>query len=119
MARPSASEAVDWTEAWIETASTCARSQRSSQELRLVADSGACFSIICIGEALKGLPADLPGLAGTVLLKSIIGQRTILAHQYWNVDVDEVWSTILNDLPILRGMLPEIRALVSEISAIG
>lgn len=33
--------------------------------------------------------------------------------------MDEVWSTIHNDLPFLRVMLPELRTLVARIGEIG
>jgi uncharacterized protein with HEPN domain len=39
--------------------------------------------------------------------------RNLLVHEYFGVDLEEVWSTAVNDLPLLR---PEVEAVLAELS---
>lgn len=34
--------------------------------------------------------------------KDIIAMRNTIVHQYFNVDLTQVWDTVLNDLPVLE-----------------
>ena len=38
--------------------------------------------------------------------------RDKLAHQYWQIDVEVIWKTVKNDLPILKRM---ILAILTEL----
>jgi uncharacterized protein with HEPN domain len=64
-----------------------------------------------IGEASTKLPetvkADLPGIPWS----SIIGLRNILVHQYWELDLDELWMIIQRDLPDLMRAIERYRSL--------
>lgn len=35
----------------------------------------------------------------------IVAMRHILVHDYFGVDLDQVWSAVKADLPILKGQL--------------
>ena len=39
--------------------------------------------------------------------------RNLLVHEYFGVDLEEVWSTAANDLALLR---PEVEAMLAELS---
>ncbi len=44
----------------------------------------------------------------------IIGMRNILAHRYFGIDVDIVWSAIEHDLPDLKSKLEVIWQEIDE-----
>ncbi len=66
----------------------------------------ACMVIIALGEAVK----TLDKLTGKKLLptypsidwKKVMGARDIMAHHYFDVDAEEVFSIIKNDLDPLK-----------------
>ncbi|MDP9193478.1 MAG: DUF86 domain-containing protein [Acidobacteriota bacterium] len=64
-----------------------------------------------IGEASTKVPdhvkADLPEIPWS----SIIGLRNILIHQYWELDLDELWIIVQRDLPDLIGAIERYRSL--------
>jgi len=34
--------------------------------------------------------------------KGIIGMRNVLVHQYFGLDLGEIWDTVTDDLPLLN-----------------
>jgi len=66
----------------------------------------ACMVVIALGESVKALDK----LTGKKLLptypsidwKKIMGARDIMAHHYFEVDADEIFSIIKNDLEPLK-----------------
>ncbi len=55
-----------------------------------------------IGEAVRLLSGTTRTVHPDVPWQQIIGMRNILAHHYWDIDLDEVWNTVQRDLPPLR-----------------
>jgi len=37
-----------------------------------------------------------------------IGMRHILVHNYWRVEIDVVWDTVMNDIPPLIDQLQQL-----------
>ena len=64
-------------------------------------------AIKIMGEAAKNVPDSLRKYP-KVPWKSIAGMRDKLAHQYWQIDIEVIWKTVKNDLPILKRMILEI-----------
>ena len=66
----------------------------------------ACMVIIAIGESVKTLDKltdkELLPTYPTIDWKKIMGARDIIAHHYFEVDADEVYSIIKNDLAPLK-----------------
>ena len=66
-----------------------------------------------IGEAARSISPALrvahPGIPWT----NVIAMRNLLVHEYFGVDIEEVWSTAVNDLLLLR---PEVEAMLAELS---
>jgi uncharacterized protein with HEPN domain len=55
-----------------------------------------------IGEAVRHVVADQNSLPAGIPWADIAGMRNILIHEYFGVDVNIVWHTIVEDLPELK-----------------
>jgi uncharacterized protein with HEPN domain len=55
-----------------------------------------------IGEAVNHLPEEIKSLYSDVELAEIVGFRNILAHGYFAVKLETVWSAIEEGLPDLE-----------------
>jgi len=54
-----------------------------------------------IGEAAKAIPESVRAVYPNIEWKKIAGLRDILAHQYFEVDLDIIWDVLQNKLPEL------------------
>jgi uncharacterized protein with HEPN domain len=54
-----------------------------------------------IGEAATKLTPEVRAATPEIPWPSIIGLRNILVHQYWEIDLDELWVIIHRDVPPL------------------
>ena len=64
-----------------------------------------------IGEACRAMPEKIQETEQSIPWKGIVGMRNILVHQYFSVDTDLLWETIINDLPILKKKIEKILRL--------
>lgn len=64
-----------------------------------------------IGEAVRGLSEEFREANDGVPWSQIAAMRNILVHDYFGIDVDEVWSAVERDIPRLKA---KITALVAE-----
>jgi len=55
-----------------------------------------------IGEAAAALSEPLRERHPRIPWRDIVAMRNVLVHQYFGVDLDEVWDTAVADLPSLR-----------------
>ncbi|MBQ9204367.1 MAG: DUF86 domain-containing protein [Prevotella sp.] len=66
----------------------------------------ACMVVIAIGESVKTLDKltnkELLPTYPSIDWKKIMGARDIMAHHYFEVDADEIFSIIKNDLEPLK-----------------
>ncbi|MDP3000497.1 MAG: DUF86 domain-containing protein [Bryobacterales bacterium] len=60
-----------------------------------------------IGEAAKRVPPELRTALPNIDWAAIGAMRNILAHDYVDVDLEEVWNATAQDVPILRERLRE------------
>lgn len=68
-------------------------------------------SLEIIGEASKKIPPDFRSQFPLIAWKDISGMRDRLIHHYFGVDLEIVWNTVLEDLPVLsEWMAPMIAA---------
>jgi uncharacterized protein with HEPN domain len=80
---------------------------------RLVQD-GVIRELSVIGEACHNLSEERRSRHPEVPWADIMAMRNILIHQYFGVDIGEVWRTVTADLPVLEqqvaAMLQECRS---------
>ncbi len=57
--------------------------------------------IMIIGEATKRLSPGFKGEHPTIPWKEIAGMRDVITHDYDEVDIDEIWSVVHENLPEL------------------
>jgi uncharacterized protein with HEPN domain len=55
-----------------------------------------------IGEATRHISADPEGVPADIPWADIAGMRNILIHEYFGVDLNIIWHTVITDLPQLR-----------------
>jgi len=61
-----------------------------------------------IGEDAKGLPKGLTQKYSNVKWKEIAGMRDILIHEYFDIKLERIWQTILEDIPKLKREITKI-----------
>lgn len=64
--------------------------------------------IFLIGEAAARLPEEIRSRAPDVPWDEIIGMRNIIAHGYFEVDLEVPWKTLRLDLPPLREQMRKL-----------
>ena len=63
-----------------------------------------------IGEAVRGLSAEFRREHDHVPWREIAGMRNILAHEYFEIDLAEVWAAVDKELPDLKASISAILA---------
>jgi uncharacterized protein with HEPN domain len=63
-----------------------------------------------IGEAVKNLPEEMKRGLPHVPWREIAGMRDIVIHEYFDLNEEDVWDTIQNDLPPFK---KEIKKLLT------
>jgi uncharacterized protein with HEPN domain len=86
-------------------------SEKDFLENNLVQD-GVIRQLEIIGEAVKHLSPDLRSRNSHVPWQDIAGARDKLIHDYFGVDVSQVWLMADKDIPFLRD---EIIRIMGEI----
>jgi uncharacterized protein with HEPN domain len=91
-------------------------------EQRLPADAAEAFRrdemlqvwalhhVQLIGEAAARLSDDVRTKFPDVPWPDVIAMRNILVHQYFSADLDQVWHTVVFDLPPLRAAVEKALA---------
>ena len=76
----------------------------------------ACMVIIALGEAVKTLDKlsdkKLLPTYPSIEWKKVMGARDIIAHHYFEVDAEEVYSIIQNDLAPLKQAIDYFRNIL-------
>lgn len=65
-------------------------------------------NIEIIGEATKKISSDLKSQYGEIPWKEMSGMRDKLIHDYLGVDIDVVWRTVQEDIPLIKSLIQSI-----------
>lgn len=60
-----------------------------------------------IGEATKQVSPPLRERFPDIAWRQMAGFRDVLIHNYMGIDLEEVWNTVTNDLPVLKEQIQE------------
>lgn len=82
--------------------------ERSDLEKNRMLTQAIVRDIEVIGEAAGKVSLDTQNSIPAIPWPSIIGMRNRLIHGYFEVDLDRVWDTVIDDLPFLVGELRKI-----------
>lgn len=93
----------------IETASKGI--DREDLQTNVILRHGLTWNIMVIGEAANKLSADFCAQHPGTPWRQIAGMRHVLVHDYYQIDIDELWGVIQDDIPILR---PQIEHYLQE-----
>jgi len=74
--------------------------ETSFRASRLIQD-GVIRNLEVIGEATKNLSRELRDANPDIPWRQIAGMRDVLIHDYLKINLDRVWCTVVNDLPVL------------------
>ena len=55
-----------------------------------------------IGEAARNIPPKLRDKYSGIPWRRIVGLRNVVIHEYFGVDLENIWEIIANDLPDLK-----------------
>jgi uncharacterized protein with HEPN domain len=68
------------------------------------------MNFIIIGEAVKNIYEEVRVHHPDVEWRQIMAMRNLLAHEYWGVDGQVVWTAIGKNLPKLKDILIMVKA---------
>ncbi len=88
---------------------------RGQQRGDLDTDRKLCLSLVhlleIVGEAATGVSPDFRERHPDLPWKKIMGMRNRLIHGYFDVNLDIVWQTVMEDLP---NLVTAIETITSE-----
>ena len=58
-----------------------------------------------IGEAAGRLGRTFHDSHPEIAWPQVVAMRNVLVHEYFGIDLDEVWATVVRDLPDLKGKI--------------
>ena len=61
-----------------------------------------------IGEAAAQLGREFHQAHPEIPWREIVAMRNILVHEYFGVDLKEVWGTVEHDLPLFKNMIERL-----------
>ncbi len=67
-----------------------------------------------IGEAARHIPKSLRDKYPAVPWQQVTGMRDKITHEYFSIDLEVVWRTIHEDLPILLATVTQMRNDLSK-----
>jgi len=66
-----------------------------------------------IGEAVRGLSDGIRSAHPDIPWAQIAAMRNILVHDYFGIDLEEVWTAVVKDLPQLKAKIAAALASAS------
>lgn len=78
-----------------------------------VAQQAIAYNLAVLGEGARALSQDLRGRYPDVPWRDVIAQRNLVVHEYHRIDLENIWTTVTEDLPQLDQMLSVIETAES------
>lgn len=66
------------------------------------------FDFIIIGEATRNIPPGIKAMDATIPWRLMADMRNVMAHEYFQVDLQIVWNGIREDLPSIMERLSRL-----------
>ena len=66
------------------------------------------YDFVIIGEATRNIPMEIQSRYPQIPWRLMAGMRNVMAHEYFQVNLERVWETINNDLPSLVPQLQDL-----------
>lgn len=89
----------------------------SSEQGMILLDS-ICMKLVAIGESIKSLDKvtnkELLGQYPQIQWKQAMGMRDIIVHHYFDVDAEQIFKTLKEDIPLLLSVLAGIKNDLKE-----
>ena len=71
-------------------------------------------SLEVIGEATKKIPTEIKHKNPRIPWKEMAGMRDKLIHDYFGVDYDIIWQTVIEDIPLLKVEIENLLEYIDE-----
>ncbi len=68
---------------------------------QLVTDA-VLMNIVAIGESVARISEDFKNLNNDIEWNKIKGLRNIIAHNYFGIDIEEIWQIVKTEIPELN-----------------
>ncbi|MCG2743983.1 MAG: DUF86 domain-containing protein [Desulfobacteraceae bacterium] len=69
-----------------------------------------------IGEAASHIPESIQSKYPEIPWIQMKGMRNILIHEYFGVDIDVLWQTVIDDLPRLKKQIETLYCEIKKLS---
>ncbi len=66
------------------------------------------YDFIVIGEAARNIPTEVQSRYPQIPWLPMGDMRNVMTHEYFQVDLEIVWDSIQNDLPLLASQLQDL-----------
>ncbi len=70
------------------------------------------YHLQIIGEAANKISYEIQNKSASTPWSQIIGLRNIIVHEYFGIDLEEIWNTVIIDIPKLK---IEISKIINEL----
>ena len=94
-------ECIEWIESYTREGYAAFSASRQIQDAVL-----RNFEVM--GEATKRLSAAVRDARPEVRWRQVAGFRDVLIHDYFGIDLDEVWGVVTINLPVLKQQIKSI-----------